>query len=200
MDSEKISANLVTEEELSLSSYVFVGLVIFLAYAWYTHLSPEQIVEFIKALGWPLTVLVVASFFKNEIANLINRITGAKFGNMELQTAQTAPTVETTLVVERDSPEECAEFERYNTELVANTRAALYWFSSQNHSVTLVAFVQIYGLSNPVPAETNLLQEKLAIFNALQLRELIESQGTNQFRISRKGERYLRFIGIGNTT
>jgi hypothetical protein len=198
MSPEASSADVSPEKGLGLPAHLFLlGFIMFLIYAWRTHLSPEQLVDFIKALGWPVTTLIVASFFKKEITGLLNRITGAKIGGVELQTSQTTPPVEITTVVERDSPEENVEFERYNTELVTNTKAALFWFSNQKQPVTLPAFLQIHGLSNPVPPGTKLSEEKLAIFNALQLRELIESHGTNQFKISRKGERYLRFIGVG---
>jgi hypothetical protein len=190
MDSQKDSVT----DPIVLPS---LGLIFFVAYAWLAHLSPEQIVAFIGILAWPTTTLLVASFFRKELGNLLNRIRGAKVGSVELQIDQKALEVETAIVAAEEHPDEPAEFERYNLELVANTRGALFWFSQQPHPVTLAAFLQIFGLPNPIPPENELMQEKLAIFNALLLRGLIENHGPTHFKISSKGTRYLKSVGIG---
>jgi len=87
------------------------------------------------------------------------------------------------------------EFSYLNLYLVYNSKLALWWFYVQNinHSATK----QIFILSFPLPEQIiNPNIEKEAIFNALLSNGLIENVSSDLYRVTLKGEEFLKFIGL----
>ena len=179
---------------INCSTVLFLSIVALGFYAWKVQLSPSQLTELIKTLIWPIITLIIGSFFKTEIGGFLNRITGAEFpGGVKLQTGQSQPSTD-LVQIDQHVPDEKTEFEQINVELVINTKGALLWIHNQKKSITISAFLQAFGLPNPPSVGTDLVQEKWAIFNALQIRGLLEFQGPDHLKISPKGERFLTFI------
>jgi hypothetical protein len=87
------------------------------------------------------------------------------------------------------------EFSYLNLYLVYNSKLALWWFYVQNinHSATK----QIFIFSFPLPEQiVNPEVEKEAIFNALLSNGLIENVSSDLYRVTLKGEEFLKFIGL----
>lgn len=87
---------------------------------------------------------------------------------------------------------ELFEFAYLNLILVFNTKTALLWFYFQpSNSSTKENFMNSYSLSTQI---SDSLVEKEAIFNALLVNQLVETDG-GLFKVSEKGKRFLRFQG-----
>ena len=176
----------------NLSWLFFLAVALLCLYAWLAHLEASQVISLVKAVAWPLVALFVATFFYSHIAQLLGRVTGGKLpGGIEFQTTQAA--LETETGQEHEATDETQEFEKLTEEFVPNTKAALLWFSNQQHPVSSQVFIEAFGLPNPLPPETDIAAQKFVILGVLYLANLLEVQN-NAYVITEKGRRFLGFI------
>lgn len=82
------------------------------------------------------------------------------------------------------------EFSYLNLHLVFNAKAVLQWFSRPS---TKDLFMRTYPLPPEILAP---LEQKEIIFNELLTSRIIVKTDQDQFVVSPKGERFLKFIGF----
>jgi hypothetical protein len=173
------------------------------------HKNVLNVQEYINVLGilvWPLTIILLAGhFFQDEIRSLLNRITSGKLpGGVEFnaESQQSIEDPESPLLIKNDSKSLSTinttgslEFDLINNFFVLNTKEALKWFSEQTTSIPMATFYENFNLPN-TDIEGQIEREKHVIFSTLIQFDMLESVTGNLFKISEKGERFLRHIGL----
>ena len=182
----------------NIVSVLFLVIIALSFIAYYDKFSQDQIISLIKIFTWPFTIVILAEYFKDELKKFLGRVINVKLpGGTELQASQDSTQKivdnETTLTTNN------TDFEILKNILVPNTKAALRWFNDKG-TITEDFFILNFALPNPPDAISgfNLIQEKKAIFLALYNNRLLENHLTDQFKISEKGKRFLRFVGFLN--
>ena len=151
-------------------------------------------------LSLPVAIFIISIIFFYKFSEAIktflqnSRLTG--LGGATIDRAQTQPTTTEENIDINEQRAEYYEFSYLNLFLVQNSKNALIWFYSQpNHSSTKNNFMNSYQLEGNFP---NPQVEKETILNVLIQADLISRQDES-FLISRKGEKFLRALGQGNT-
>lgn len=123
----------------------------------------------------------------NNIEQHINNLSN------QVQTATTESQNKDQLIKFLAERAELFEFAYLNYYLVFNTKQALLWFNNMPlKTSTKENFIQNCFLQIQVP---NILAEKEAIFSALLVNNLIQITDQQVYKITEKGERFLKSIG-----
>ena len=132
------------------------------------------------------------SFTQDQINNIENHITNL---STQVEATTTESQNKDNIIKYLAERSELLEFKLFDRlDLVVNTKLALNWFYFQtNRSSTKDNLKLAFAL----PAQIiNVEAEKEAIFNALLVNTLIEDTRDSLYKVTDKGERFLKFIGF----
>lgn len=168
----------------------------------------------VAILSLPVAIIVIGlvflTRFREEVKIFLKNSKPKQIGPIETESNQTQAFVTMEkktsippepLKTEADKTSEgkveAESFEFYfldNQTLVFNTKVALLWFFLKpNHSSTKNTFTETFILP---PNILNPIVEKEAIFGALLVNELILQSENESYKVTEKGERFLKFLKL----
>ena len=156
------------------------------------NLNFDYYLKLLDILVWPLTIILVLYFFRNETRKFIERMTGAELpGGVKLTAEQKQSDIGEEKNHHGEGEQE--EFRFLDSFLVKNSKAALKWFYDKKVWTIFDVFNDLFIL--PVtPQGIDIPRERLVIFAILIQLNLLESKTENLFKISTKGIQFLKFI------